>query len=105
MRDFNALERGYEAEQWNRYEAELNRPDPPEPTMIQRRQALMTKYCKMQGWPAIVAVSNNYALAEGASFAAALGYTIDKLPAPTRQYQITPRGRGVWNLTHRKGSL
>lgn len=102
MSNFNDLERGWEAAQWNRYEAELNRPDPPEPTMIQRRQALMTKYCKMQGWPAIVAVSNNYALAEGASFAEALGGTADKLPRPARQYQITPKRGGVWNLTHRR---
>ena len=102
MSNFNDLERGWEAAQWQRHEADMNQPEPPEPTLIQRRQALMARYCAMQGWPAIVAVSNNYALAEGASFAEALGGTADKLPRPARQYQITPKRGGVWNLTHRR---
>lgn len=114
MSNFNDLERGWEAAQWNRYEAELNRPDPPEPTMIQRRQALMAAYCKLQGWPPIVAKSNQNWLenvvsqgrivSPGLSFSAALGQTVDKLPRPTHRYTITPRGHGVWNLTHRKGN-
>ena len=101
MTDFNAVERSWEAAKWRLYEADYEAAS-RDPTLIERRQALMTKYCKMQGWPAIVAVSNNYALAEGASFAEALGGTADKLPRPARQYQITPKRGGVWNLTHRR---
>lgn len=102
MRDFNALERGWEAAKWRGYEAELNRPDPPEPTMIQRRQAAMRLVGKSRGWSDLeidVALSE---LSSGNSFAGAIGYDADRLPPAARDYEKTASGHGVWNLTHRR---
>lgn len=101
MRDFNSLERGWEAAQWRRYEADCAAAE-REPTILQQRQALMARYCTLMGWSRDIAASKAIWLKSGATFAAALGGTVDALPPATHGYTITPAGRGVWHLTHRK---
>lgn len=101
MRDFNALERGWEAAKWRLYEADLNRPEHI-PTLIERRQAAMRLVGKSRGWSDLeidVALSE---LSSGNSFAGAIGYDADRLPPAARDYEKTASGHGVWNLTHRR---
>lgn len=101
MRDFNALERGWEAAKWRGYEADINQPEHI-PTLIERRQAAMRLVGKSRGWSDLeidVALSE---LSSGNSFAGAIGYDADRLPPPASKYYPLKKGWGLWNLRHRK---
>lgn len=101
MRDFNALERGWEAAKWRGYEADINQPEHI-PTLIERRQAAMRLVGKSRGWSDLDIDNAIQEIASGNSFIGAAGYGINQLPPAARDYEKTASGHGVWNLTHRR---